>query len=114
MSSTQHDSDIAVAEKEKIKEPSMYDVIVHNNDETSYEEVIFILCKAFSFTYDEAMEVAKTVDNTGQGICGTFTKEIAQIKLDTIDMIKRSLVTMIPHRYQQIMMLKFTIEKSSR
>lgn len=116
MTSTQKDNevDIVVAEREKTKKPSMYDIIVHDNDETAYEEVIFILSKAFSLAHNEALMLARTVDTEGQGICGTFTKEIANAKIDTIDMIKRSLVTMMPMRNRQIMMLKFTIEKSSK
>jgi ATP-dependent Clp protease adaptor protein ClpS len=115
MTSTQKDSEveIAVAEKEKTNKPSMYDIIVHDNDETAYAEVIFILCRAFSLASNEALMLAKTVDTEGKGLCGTFTKEIANAKMQTIDIIKSSLVTMMPSRYRQIMMLKFTIEKSS-
>ena len=110
--STEQESDIAVEEKEKIKEPSQYNVIVHNNDYTSYEEVILILAQAFEMTNDEALQVARTVDTEGKGVCGTYSKEIAEMKLLLVDVIKEQLIQLMPIRMQEISMLKFTIEKA--
>ena len=107
--STVHDSDIAV--KEKLKEPSQYNVIVHNNDHTTYEEVIMILSQAFEMSSAEALEVAKKVDTVGKGICGTYSKEIAEMKLLLVEVIKEQMVALMPLRQVEIMMLKFTIEK---
>ena len=112
MSSTVQESDIAVAEKQKTKEPSQYHVIVHNNDDTSYEEVIFVVSKSFDMTEKEAYDIAKTVDTVGQGVCGTFSKEIAETKLYLTDMIKEHLITMLPFREREIKMLEFTMEKA--
>lgn len=111
MGETVHSEDIAVAEKIEIKEPSQYNVVVHNNDETSYEEVVYIVSKAFEITEDEAYEIAKRVDTAGRGICGTYSKEIAETKLMLTDMIKDSLITLLPFRAKQIKILKFTLEK---
>jgi ATP-dependent Clp protease adaptor protein ClpS len=105
-------TDVAVAEKEKIKEPSKYDVIVHNNDYTSYEEVIIILCNAFEMSNKEALEVANKVNYEGRGKCGTYSKEVAEMKLVLISTIKETLVQMIPQRSKEIKMLAFTIEKA--
>jgi ATP-dependent Clp protease adaptor protein ClpS len=107
------ESDIAVAEKEKIKEPSLYDIVLHDNDETSYEEVIFIVCKAFNLNHDSAVSLAKQVDTNKSAVCATYPREIAEMKLESIELIKQALASMIPIRSRQIMMLKFTIEKSS-
>lgn len=112
MSSTVQESDIAVAEKEKTKEPSRYHVIVHNNDITSYEEVIYVVSKTFDMTEKEAFDIAKQVDTVGQGICGTYSKEIAETKLYLTDMIKESLITLLPFRAREIKELKFTMEKA--
>lgn len=112
MSETQKDSDIAVEEKTKLKEPSQYDVIVHNNDHTSYDEVILILSQAFELTHDDALEVAKEVDSNGKGICGTYSKEVADMKLVVVGMIKEHMIQLMPMRSDQINMLKFTVEKS--
>jgi ATP-dependent Clp protease adaptor protein ClpS len=105
-------TDIAVAEKEKIKEPSKYDVVVHNNDYTSYEEVIIILSNAFEMDHQEALSVANKVHTEGRGKCGTYSKEVAEMKLVLISTIKETLVQMIPTRSREIKMLNFTIEKA--
>jgi ATP-dependent Clp protease adaptor protein ClpS len=112
--STKHNeqSDLAVAEKEKIAEPSDYNVVVHNNDYTSYDEVIIILSQAFEMSHAEALDVATNVDQKGKGICGTYSKEVADMKLMLVDMIKKQLINMMPLRQREINMLKFTVEKA--
>jgi ATP-dependent Clp protease adaptor protein ClpS len=105
-------TDIAIAEKEKIKEPSKYDIVVYNNDYTSYEEVIVILCNAFEMSNKEALEVANKVNSEGRGRCGTYSKEVAEMKLVLISTIKETLIQMIPQRSKEIKMLVFTIEKA--
>ncbi len=111
MGSTAHSEETAVAERQEIKEPSEYHVIVHNNDHTSYEEVVYVVSKAFEMTENEAYDIARTVDTVGQGTCGTYSKEIAETKIYLTDMIKESLITIIPFRIKQIKDLKFTVEK---
>jgi ATP-dependent Clp protease adaptor protein ClpS len=105
-------TDIAVAEKEKIKEPSKFDVIVHNNDYTSYEEVIIILSNAFEMNHQEALGVANKVHTEGKGRCGTYSKEVAEMKLVLVSTIKETMVQMFPQRSREIKMLNFTIEKA--
>lgn len=110
--STNTESDIAVQEKEDLKEPSQYNVVVHNNDYTSYDEVILILSQAFQMSHDEALDVATQVHNNGRGICGTFSKEVADMKLIIVDTIKKQLIQIMPMRAAEINMLKFTVEKA--
>ena len=108
--STDKQSDIVV--KEELKEPSLYNVVVHNNDHTSYDEVIIILMQAFQLSADQALDIATKVDTEGQGICGTYSREVADMKLLVIDVVKRQLIQTYPGRANQINMLKFTIEKA--
>lgn len=110
--STKTDSDSDIAVKEDLKEPSQYNVVVHNNDFTSYEEVILILTQAFQMSPDEALSVAKKVDSHGKGICGTYSKEVADMKIILVDMIKKQLIQMMPGRAREISMLQFTVEKA--
>ena len=106
------EADIAVKEKLEIKEPSQYNVVVHNNDFTSYDEVILVLSQAFKITHQEALDIAKKVDSDGKSICGTYSKEIADMKILIVNMIKSSLIKIFPGRQREITMLKFTVEKS--
>jgi ATP-dependent Clp protease adaptor protein ClpS len=108
---TKEEVDIAVAEKESIKEPSQYNVIVHNNDYTSYDEVIIILCNSFELSHPEALEVANRVHVEGRGKCGTYSKEVAEMKLVLVDTIKNSLIQIMPNRAKEIKILAFSIEK---
>lgn len=112
MAETTHSEDIAVAEKIEIKEPSQYNIVVHNNDETDYNEVVYIVSKAFEMSEPDAFDIAKRVDTVGKGICGTYSKEIAETKLYLTDMIKESLISLLPYRARQIKMLEFTMEKA--
>lgn len=112
MSRIKEATDIAIEEKESIKEPSKYDVIVHNNEQTSYDEVIIILSNAFELTYQQALDLANAVHTNGKGRCGTYSREVAEMKLVLVSTIKESLAQIVPQRAREIRMLLFTIEKN--
>ena len=104
-------SDAAVQERVKIKEPSKYKVIIHDNPITSYEEVIFILSRCFDKTEEQSFVIAQEVDDKGKGICGTYTKEIAETKMLLVEMAKQFLISQMVHRTQAVQALKFTMEE---
>ena len=66
--------------KPKIKKPSMYNVILLNDDYTPMEFVIMVLEKVFNKQQDEARQIMLHVHKKGIGICGTYTYEIAESK----------------------------------
>lgn len=107
--STQTNS--AVIERQKIKEPSKYNVVIHDNPFTSFDEVIFIVSRCFNKTEKQAMEIANKVHLEKRGVCGTYTKEIAETKLVMVDMAKRILIDNFRHRASAIEALKFTLEE---
>ena len=111
MSSHQTESDVAVAEKINTEEIPRYNVVVHNNEITSYDEVIFIVAKVFNKSEEEAFAIARLVDTQGKGICGTYEKETAECKLLTVQLAKDYLCGHFPERYEQINALKFTLEE---
>lgn len=108
--STETKGDVSVIEKVNLDKIDKYKVIVHNNDITSYEEVIFIISKVFDKTDEEAYEIAKKVDTEGKGLCGIYDKEVAEAKLVTVQLAKDFLCRDFPQRYTPINALKFTIE----
>lgn len=79
---TQHQSDNGVLEreKEKISEPPMYKVVLHNDDYTPFEFVISVLMDIFRMTEDKATQIAVQIHHQGKGICGVFAKDIAEFK----------------------------------
>lgn len=108
--STQTQNDVAVAEQTKNEEIPRFNVIIYDNDHTSYDEVVFIVARVFNKSEDEAFAIAKTVDEKGKGICGTYDHEIAEAKLLTTQMAKDYLSDLFPHRTEQINALQFSVE----
>ena len=76
------DTDINIDEKIKqtVKEPSNYNVIMINDDDTPMEWVIEILTKIFKHSETTAKNLTLTIHNEGAGIAGTYTYEIAEQK----------------------------------
>lgn len=64
------------------KEPSRYNVIMHNDDVTTMEFVVMVLKRLFHKSAEEAEELMLTVHNEGSAIVGTYSKDIAQSKAD--------------------------------
>ncbi len=76
------DRDVAVEEAEpKLKRPSLYRVILINDDYTPMEFVVEVLETVFGMERNRATRVMLEVHTKGKGICGLFTYEIAETKV---------------------------------
>lgn len=73
-----------VLEEHDIKEPDFYRVVLHNDDVTTMEFVVDILCRVFHKTPEAAYEIMMKIHNTGRAICGVFTQEIAETKVHIV------------------------------
>ncbi len=94
---------IAIKERVKTKKPSMYKVLLLNDDYTPMEFVVSVLEKYFAMTTQEATEIMLNVHQHGVGICGIFTYEIAETKVTQVMTVAR----------KQEHPLQCTIEKDS-
>ena len=65
----------------KSKKPSMYKVVMLNDDYTPMEFVVLILERFFSKTRDEATNIMLQVHQKGVGVCGVFSYEVAETKV---------------------------------
>ncbi len=65
----------------KTKKPSMYKVLLLNDDYTPMEFVVHILEKFFNKNRQEATDIMMHVHRRGVGICGVFTYEVAETKV---------------------------------
>ena len=80
------DTNIGVVErtKPKTRKPSMYKVIMLNDDYTPMEFVILVLERFFSKSHEEATNIMLHVHQKGVGICGVFTYEVAETKVTQV------------------------------
>ncbi len=77
--------------KPKTKKPSMYNVLLLNDDYTPMEFVVMILEKIFNKKQEEATQIMLHVHKNGIGVCGTFTYEVAESKCKSVmDMAKQN------------------------
>ena len=75
----------------KTKKPSMYNVLLLNDDYTPMEFVIMVLEKVFNKKQEEATQIMIHVHKNGIGVCGTFTYEVAESKCKSVmDMAKKN------------------------
>lgn len=68
----------------KLKEPSMYNVVMHNDDFTPMEFVVAVLEVFFNMERSNAARVMYEVHISGKAICGIFTKDVAETKVSQV------------------------------
>ncbi len=72
---------VAVATiKPKLKKPPLYRVIIFNDDYTPMEFVVYVLQTFFGIDRDKATQIMLAIHTHGKGVCGIFTKEVAETK----------------------------------
>lgn len=85
-----HDDGLAVEEeKPKLKPPKRYKVVLINDDFTPMEFVIQILQGYFKMDRETAVQVMMMVHTKGKGICGVFSKDIAETKVAQVNEYSR-------------------------
>jgi len=72
---------VVVKPKPKTKKPSMYKVLMLNDDYTPMEFVVHVLERFFGKNREEATNIMMHVHRRGVGICGVFTYEVAETKV---------------------------------
>ncbi|BAP56658.1 hypothetical protein THII_2361 [Thioploca ingrica] len=83
---TTYNDDFVVQEaKPKLKRPPLYKVIILNDDYTPMEFVVHVLEVFFSMDRVLATRVMLQVHTQGKGICGTYTREIAETKVAQVN-----------------------------
>ncbi len=77
-------TEIVTKIRPKTKRPSMYRVLLLNDDYTPMEFVIHVLERFFQKNRDEATQIMLHVHHNGVGECGIFTYEIAETKVTQV------------------------------
>ncbi|MBL0947448.1 ATP-dependent Clp protease adapter ClpS [Brevundimonas sp.] len=65
----------------KLKKPSLYRVLILNDDYTPMEFVVYVLERFFGKSREDATRIMLLVHQNGVGVCGVFTYEVAETKV---------------------------------
>jgi ATP-dependent Clp protease adaptor protein ClpS len=75
----------------RTKKPSLYRVLILNDDYTPMEFVVYVLERFFNKSRDEATQIMLHVHQNGVGVCGIFTYEVAETKVaQVLDLARRN------------------------
>lgn len=78
------DTGVMLKSRPKTKRPSMYKVLLLNDDFTPMDFVIHVLEKFFGKSNTEATDIMLAVHRRGVGICGIYTYEVAETKVTQV------------------------------
>jgi len=75
---------VATELEKKVKRPNLYRVLLHNDDYTTQEFVVYILMSIFHHSTERAYEVMMHVHTRGVGVAGLFPYETAEAKVSRV------------------------------
>ena len=78
----ERDQEALTEEETKVDKPGLFKVILHNDDFTTMEFVVFVLNHVFKRSPAESVTIMLKVHNEGFGIAGVYPYEIAKMKAD--------------------------------
>ncbi|HEY6545105.1 MAG: ATP-dependent Clp protease adapter ClpS [Lysobacteraceae bacterium] len=88
---TEHTRGLAVEEaRPEVVRPPLYQVLLLNDDFTPMDFVIVVLESFFSMDRERATQVMLHVHTRGKGVCGVFTREVAETKVTQVNEFSRS------------------------
>ena len=81
---------VVIKARPKVKKPSMYKVLMLNDDYTPMEFVVHVLERFFGKNAEEATRIMLHVHQKGVGVCGVYTYEVAETKVtQTMDLARK-------------------------
>ena len=73
----------------KLKKPPLYKVVLLNDDYTPMEFVVHVLEAIFGHNRENATRIMLNVHKTGKGVCGIYTRDIAETKMNQVNRYSR-------------------------
>src|SRR5919197_2410641 len=80
----EHDVGVATETQKQLKKPPLYKVLLHNDDYTTMEFVVYILQSIFRHPPTKATQIMLHVHRRGLGVAGVYTYEIAEAKVNQV------------------------------
>ena len=78
----EHDGQVLTESDTRLEKPKMYKVLLHNDDFTTMEFVVFILNQVFKRSEAESFAIMMKVHNEGIGVAGIYSYEVATMKAE--------------------------------
>jgi ATP-dependent Clp protease adaptor protein ClpS len=78
----EHDGDVLTEGETRLEKPPLYKVILHNDNFTTMEFVVFVLTHVFLRSEPEAFSIMLKVHHQGIGIAGVYSFEVANMKAE--------------------------------
>jgi ATP-dependent Clp protease adaptor protein ClpS len=87
----ENDENVATETKpeKKLKKPTLYKVLLHNDNYTTREFVVAVLKEIFHKSETEAVQIMLHVHYNGIGVAGVYTFEVAETKIRTVEAAAR-------------------------
>ena len=85
----EHGVQTVLEPRTRTKTPSMYRVLLLNDDYTPMDFVVHVLQKFFQKDYNESMRIMLQVHHQGSGVAGVFTYEIGETKVFQVNQYAR-------------------------
>src|SRR4051794_9789897 len=80
----ERDEELATESREQLEEPPLYRVLLHNDDYTTMEFVIYVLRTVFRREEADAVRTMLQVHLEGIGVAGVYPYEVAEMKVETV------------------------------
>ena len=86
---SQHGTDVLTEQKQKLQKPPLYKVLLHNDNYTTMEFVVYVLMNTFHHSEGDAISIMLRVHHQDVGIAGVYTFEVAETKLAKVAELAR-------------------------
>ena len=79
-----NDTRVLTKTKTKTRKPSMYRVLILNDDYTPMEFVVVVIQEFFGKDLESATQIMLKIHLEGRGVCGVYSKDVAATKVDQV------------------------------
>lgn len=87
---SEHDGAVITETQKRVKKPPLYKVLLHNDDFTTMEFVVYVLKSVFHKSEQNAVRIMLAVHQQGLGVAGVYTHEIAESKVNNASQLAKA------------------------